>query len=305
VSESAEEGHPHLPVLVDEVTFLLRPRHGGWVVDGTVGMGGHAERLLEAGGADTRLLGIDRDPDALRRAQARLDRFGAQVVLVQGSFRQIASLAADAGAAVASSVLLDLGLSSYQLDEARRGFSFQGDEPLDMRFDPTQGRTAAELVNTLPDDELSRVLYEYGDERHARRIARRIAERRRRAPLRTTADLVGAVKDAVPRAAWSGRIHVATRTFQAIRMAVNDEIEALTEALPQAASLLERGGRLGVISFHSGEDRIVKRSFRTLEQGGDFTGLLPAPIQASRDEVRENPRARSAKLRVLERQEAA
>jgi len=295
----------HLPVLVDEVMFLLRPRRGGWVVDGTVGMGGHAERLLAAGGGETRLLGLDQDPEALRRAGARLARFGARVTLAQGTFREIARLAADAGAEPAASVLLDLGLSSYQLDEARRGFSFQGDEPLDMRFDPTRGRTAAELLNSLPGDELSRIIFEYGDERHARRIARRIAERRRRAPLYTTADLVAAVKEAVPRAAWSGRIHVATRTFQAVRMAVNDEIGALTEALPRAASLLERGGRLGVISFHSGEDRIVKRSFRTMEQGGSFAGLLPAPIEAGRDEVRANPRARSAKLRVLERQEAA
>ncbi len=294
-----------MPVLVDEVVFLLRPRHGGWVVDGTVGMGGHAERLLEAGAQDTRLLGIDGDPEALRRAEARLARFGARAVLRHGTFRQIASVASEAGAGAAASVLLDLGLSSYQLDEAGRGFSFHGDEALDMRFDPTRGRTAADLVNSLPGEELSRILYEYGDERHARRIARRIAERRRRAPLLTTADLVAAVKEAVPRAAWSPRTHVATRTFQAVRMAVNEETEALTEALPQAASLLERGGRLGVISFHSGEDRIVKRSFRLLEQDGKFAGVLPSPIAPGRDEVRHNPRARSAKLRVIERQEAA
>lgn len=299
------EGLAHLPVLVDEVTFLLRPRRGGWVVDGTIGMGGHAERLLETSGAATRLLGIDRDPEALRRARQRLARFGERVVLKQGSFRELRALAAEAGAGAAVTVLLDLGLSSYQLEESARGFSFRGPEPLDMRFDPTRGPTAADLLNSLSREELGRILFEYGEERHARRIARRIAERRTRAPLRTTTDLVAAVKEAVPRAAWSRRIHVATRTFQAVRMAVNEEAEALTEALPQAASLLARGGRLGVISFHSGEDRIVKRSFRLLEQGGGFVGLLPSPIQPGRDEVKDNARARSAKLRVLERLEAA
>lgn len=299
------ERQAHCPVLIDEVTFLLRPRRGGWVVDGTIGMGGHAERLLEAGGSGTRLLGIDRDPEAVRRAGQRLARFGERVVLKRGSFSELAALAAEAGATGAVTVLFDLGLSSYQLEESGRGFSFQKDEALDMRFDPTGGRTAADLLNSLSPEEIGRILFEYGEERHARRIARRIDERRRRAPLRTTADLIAAVKDAVPRGAWPRRVHVATRTFQAVRMAVNQEAEALAEALPQAASLLERGGRLGVISFHSGEDRIVKRSFRSLEEGGEFAGLLPAPIQPGRDEVKCNPRARSAKLRVLERLEAA
>jgi len=294
----------HLPVLIDEVAFLLRPRRGGWVVDGTIGMGGHAERLLDDGGAGTRLLGVDRDPEALARARRRLARFGARVVLEHGSFRELAALVAAAGA-TATAIILDLGLSSYQLEESGRGFSFQRDEPLDMRFDPTGGLTAADLLNSLSRDELARILWEYGEERHARRIARRIEERRRRAPLQRTPDLVAVVKDAVPRAAWSGRVHVATRTFQAVRMAVNEEVEALTEALPRVASCLERGGRLGVISFHSGEDRIVKRSFRSLQEGGAFAGLLPAPIEPGRDEVRDNPRARSAKLRVLERLEAA
>ena len=299
------EAPAHLPVLVDEVTFLLRPRRGGWVVDGTIGMGGHAERLLEAGDPTTRLLGIDRDGEALRRAGLRLARFGDRVVLRHGSFERLAPLARDAGVGPAVAIVLDLGLSSYQLEDSGRGFSFQGDEPLDMRFDPTRGPTAAELVNSLSPDELARILLEYGEERHARRIARRIAERRRRSPLLTTADLVATVKAAVPRAAWSRRIHVATRTFQAVRMAVNDEAEALAEALPQAASLLAREGRLGVISFHSGEDRIVKRSFRVLKESGGFAELLPSPIQPDRDEVKANPRARSAKLRVLERREEA
>ncbi|OGL21060.1 MAG: 16S rRNA (cytosine(1402)-N(4))-methyltransferase [Candidatus Rokubacteria bacterium RIFCSPLOWO2_12_FULL_71_19] len=226
------------------------------------------------------------------------------MVLTQGSFRHLATHAGAAGVTEADAVLLDLGLSSYQLDESARGFSFQGDEPLDMRFDPAQGPTAAELLNCLPQEELARILFEYGDETQARRIARRIVEQRARAPFATTADLVAVVKRSVPRAAWSRRTHVATRTFQALRMAVNDEPGALREALPQAAALLAIGGRLGVISFHSGEDRIVKRMFRSLEPTG-FGELEPSPIEPGPDEVRHNPRARSAKLRVLARLEAA
>ena len=202
------------------------------------------------------------------------------------------------------SVLLDLGLSSYQLDASGRGFTFQNDEPLDMRFDPTGGRTAADLLADATEAELARILFEYGEERHARRIAKRIVERRQRSPLTMTAHLVEAVKAGVPRAAWSRRTHVATRTFQAIRMAVNEEPEALRRALVAAPPLLERGGRLGVISFHSGEDRAVKRAFRALE-GAGFVELVPSPVTASDPEVSDNPRARSAKLRVLERLEAA
>jgi 16S rRNA (cytosine1402-N4)-methyltransferase len=299
----AAEAAAHVPVLLDEVTFLLRPRRGGWVVDGTIGMGGHAEQFLETA-ADSRLLGIDRDPEALARAARRLARFGARVVLSHGSFRHLRAIATDAGVERAAAVLLDLGVSSYQLEGSGRGFSFQGDEALDMRFDPTTGSTAAELLARLPDAEIAHLLAEYGEERHARRIARALVEQRRRAPLATAADLVSVVKRAVPRAAWSKRTHVATRTFQAVRMAVNDEPGALAEALPQAADLLEAGGRLGVISFHSGEDRVVKRAFRSLA-GRGFVELEPSPVTAAREETARNPRARSAKLRVLARREAA
>jgi 16S rRNA (cytosine1402-N4)-methyltransferase len=293
----------HLPVLADEVTFLLRPRHGGWVVDGTIGMGGHAERLLDAGGAETRLLGIDHDPEALARSRERLARFGDRVVLRHGSFRDLRAHTRAAGVERAAAVLLDLGLSSYQLEGSGRGFTFQKDEPLDMRFDPRRGRTAAELLAESSEEELAAILFEHGEERHARRIARRIVERRRRAPIQTTAELVDAVKAGVPRAAWSHRTHVATRTFQALRIAVNEEPEALREALEAAPGLLEGGGRFGVISFHSGEDRAVKRAFRALRDRG-FVPLEPSPITASDDETRDNPRARSAKLRVLQRTEA-
>jgi 16S rRNA (cytosine1402-N4)-methyltransferase len=266
-------------------------------------MGGHAERLLDTA-QDSRLLGIDRDPEALARAARRLERFGARVVLSHGSFRQLRAIATQAGVERAAAVLLDLGLSSYQLDESGRGFSFQKDEPLDMRFDPTVGRTAAELLGRMPAEEIAGLLARYGEERHARRIARALVEQRRRAPIATSGDLVAVVKRAVPRAAWSRRTHVATRTFQAVRMAVNEEPEALAEALPEAATLLEEGGRLGVIAFHSGEDRVVKRAFRSLA-GRGFVELEPSPITPGREETAQNPRARSAKLRVLARREAA
>ncbi|MGH7350155.1 MAG: 16S rRNA (cytosine(1402)-N(4))-methyltransferase RsmH, partial [Candidatus Rokuibacteriota bacterium] len=177
-------------MLLDEVTFLLRPRRGGWVVDGTIGMGGHAEQLLETAGGESRLLGIDRDPEALARAARRLERFGARVMLSHGSFRHLRAIATDAGVERAAAVLLDLGVSSYQLEGSGRGFSFQGDEPLDMRFDPTQGATAAELLGRLRAEEIASLLAEYGEERHARRIARALVEQRRRAPVRTAAELV-------------------------------------------------------------------------------------------------------------------
>jgi 16S rRNA (cytosine1402-N4)-methyltransferase len=282
---------------VDEVAWLLRPRREGWVIDGTVGMGGHAEAVLAASGEETRLLGLDTDPEALARADARLARFGARVTLAHASFRDAARVAAAHGIVEAQSALLDLGVSSYQLDESGRGFSFQRDEPLDMRLDPTTGPTAADLLNRLPEPELARLLFEQGDERHARRIARAIVRRR---PLATTADLVAAVRSAVPRAAWPRGTHVATRTFQAVRMAVNDEPGALEASLRDAPGLLAAGGRLGVISFHSGEDRMVKQAFRALGSAG-YAELEPSPLTPGADEVRANPRARSAKLRVLER----
>jgi 16S rRNA (cytosine1402-N4)-methyltransferase len=285
-------------VLADEVAFLLRPRGAGWVIDGTVGMGGHAEALLDAAGDDVRLLGLDVDPVALDRARERLVRFGARVTLVHGSFRRLAATAAARGIEGARSVLLDLGYSSWQLEASGRGFSFQReDEPLDMRLDPTSGPSAAALLDRVREDELARILAEYGEEPHARRIARAIVRRR---PLRTVGALVAAVKSAVPRAAWPRQLHVATRTFQAVRIAVNDELAALREALPQAAALLGPGARLGVIAFHSGEDRIVKHTFRSLGPAG-FAELEPSPLTPGADEVRANPRARSAKLRVLER----
>jgi 16S rRNA (cytosine1402-N4)-methyltransferase len=275
----------------------LRPRDAGWVIDGTVGMGGHAEAMLRASGDDVSLLGLDVDPDALARASERLAPFGARATLARENFRNVAAVAARHGVLRAQAILLDLGVSSWQLEHSGRGFSFQSDEPLDMRLDPSASETAATLANRLPEPDLVRVLADYGEERFARRIARAIVRRR---PLRTTGDLVATVQRAVPRAAWPRRLHVATRTFQAFRMAVNDEPGALRQALPEAAELLAPGGRLGVIAFHSGEDRIVKQTFRSLA-AARFAAVEPSPLTPGDDEVRENPRARSAKLRVLER----
>jgi 16S rRNA (cytosine1402-N4)-methyltransferase len=296
------EAAGHVPVLVEEVVFFLRLRRGGWLVDGTVGAGGHAEALLDQAPAGSRLLGIDGDPEALARTQSRLARFGTRVVLRRGNFRDLGAIAQEVGVSEAQTVLLDLGLSSFQLAASGRGFSFLADEPLDMRFDPSRGATAAELLRSLSAEELARLLFEYGEDPHARRIARAIVARRERAPLTTTADLVAAMRSALPRTHWSGRRHVATRTFQAIRIAVNDEVGALTDVLPEAARLLAVGGRLGVITFHSGEDRIVKRAFRSLSVGA-WEEVTRTPVVPCRDERRTNPRARSAKLRVLERVE--
>lgn len=260
-------------------------------------MGGHAEAMLSRASEDVRLLGLDRDPEALRRAGERLAPFADRVELAQGSFADVTEVARAHGVTAARAILLDLGVSSYQIDESGRGFTFQEDQPLDMRMDPGAGEPAAALLNRLPEEELARMLFEDGEEIHARRIAREIVRRR---PLATTGELVAAVRRAVPRKAWPRRLHVATRTFQAVRMAVNDETGALRQALPQAAALLHPGARLGVISFHSGEDRIVKQAFRSLTTEG-FVALEPSPLSPGEDEVRANPRARSAKLRVLER----
>ena len=284
-------------MLVDEVVFFLRPRDEGWVIDATVGMGGHAEAILSASASSVRLLGLDTDAAALAQARERLTPFGDRVALARSSFGRLDEAAAERGVDRARSILMDLGVSSWQLEQSGRGFSFQADEPLDMRLDPSSGEPAGKLLNHVPETELARIIFEYGEEPHARRIARAIVRRR---PLARTGDLVAAVRGAVPRAAWPRRLHVATRTFQAIRMAVNDEPGALRNALAQAPALLTAGGRLGVISFHSGEDRIVKQTFRALEPAG-FAELEPSPRQPSDDEVRANPRARSAKLRVLER----
>jgi 16S rRNA (cytosine1402-N4)-methyltransferase len=303
----------HIPILLAAVIDGLSPSAGGCYIDGTLGAGGHAEALLRASGSDGRLLGFDRDAAALAIARSRLAGFGTRLVTVQDSFEKMDELAPLHGFAQVDGILLDLGLSSMQVDNPERGFSFQHDGPLDMRFDPTADiPTAADLVNTLPEDNLVRLLRDYGEERYARRIAHAIVGAR---PLHTTGALAEVVARAVPRKSRE-RIHPATRTFQALRIAVNDELGALERTLPSAIALLSRGGRLAVISFHSLEDRIVKTFMRresrdcicppeqpvcTCDHRAVTRIITRKPIMATEQEVSENPRARSAKLRVAER----
>jgi 16S rRNA (cytosine1402-N4)-methyltransferase len=290
----------HVPVLLDEVVRWLTPvPPGTWIVDGTVGLGGHAAALLSHA-TESRLLGLDRDRETLAHAARRLAPFEGRCVLRHADFRSMDVEARACGAAPAHAVLLDLGISSFQLERSGRGFSFQREEPLDMRLDARQPMTAAELVGRTPEPELARIIHEYGEEPAARRIARRLVQVRARTPISTTRQLADVVASAIPPHRRSHRIHPATRTFQAIRIAVNDELGSLEAALPKGADLLAPGGRFGVIAFHSLEDRLVKSTFRRLSHSGWRT-LTRKPLRPSDDEVHSNPRARSARFRVLER----
>ncbi len=289
----------HVPVLREEVLALLQPRPGGHYLDATVGLGGHAEAVLQASAPDGILLGIDRDGEALALARQRLEPFGSRVRLLQGRFENLHELlGAEEGF---DGVVFDLGASSLQLDAAERGFSFGREGPLDMRMDRGTGMTAADLVERLSEVELADVIFRWGEERWSRRIARAIVEARRQAPIRTTAVLAEVVAKAIPRRAWPRRIHPATRTFQAVRIAVNDELSGLAPALDSAVGLLCPRGRLVAISFHSLEDRIVKQTWRRLEAAGRARILTKRPITPGDAEVGSNPRARSAKLRAVER----
>jgi 16S rRNA (cytosine1402-N4)-methyltransferase len=298
VPDAVEPGHA--PVLVDEVLrWLLPVPTGAWIVDGTVGLGGHAAPLLRQS-ESSRLLGLDRDAEALTLATRRLASFGDRVVLRHADFRDLRAEADVCGAVPAHAVLLDLGLSSHQLQHSGRGFSFQAEERLDMRFDVRQPLTAADLLRRTPEPELAHILAAYGEEPAARRIARRLCVARVRRPIQTTRELADLVAAAIPPHRRPRRIHPATRTFQALRIAVNDELGSLEAALPQAAELLAPRGRVGVIAFHSLEDRLVKHAFRRFA-GTGWRIVTDKPIQPTADEVHSNPRARSAKLRVLER----
>ncbi len=295
----------HVPVLSQATIEFLEPRPGGRYVDATLGGGGHARLILERIQPGGRLLAIDRDPAAVAAAQLPAE-------LRQGDFREVAEIAAQAGFTAVQGILFDLGLSSLQLDDPSRGFSFRHPGPLDMRFDPGQALTAEQLVNRLPEAELARLLRTYGQERWATRIAAFLVRRR---PLRSTADLAAAVEAAVPRRAWPRDIHPATRTFQAIRMRVNDELGSLQAGLEGALQILAPGGRLVVISFHSLEDGLVKRFFEresrdcicppeqpacTCGHRARLRVLTRRPLRASPAEVARNPRSRSARLRAAE-----
>jgi 16S rRNA (cytosine1402-N4)-methyltransferase len=284
----------HEPALVDEVVRLLRESRV--VVDVTVGPGGHAAALLEAG--VQRVVGVDRDPQALDIARERLSSFAERFRAVEGSFSRVDELAEAVGLDRADGILYDLGVSSLQLDRAERGFSYREDAPLDMRMGPGE-RTAAEVVNGYAEEDLVRILRDYGEERFARRIAGAIVRARRRGPIRTTRELGAVVAAAVPRR--RGGPHPARRTFQAIRIEVNRELEELAASLPRAVQLLGPGGRLVAISYHSLEDRIVKRFIRDDER---LLPLTKGVVRASEDEVARNPRARSARLRAAERRAA-
>ena len=308
----------HVPVLADEVLAMLAPVAGSQHVDATLGGGGHAERILEASDPDGRLLGLDADGAAIARVRARLEpRFGARVRLRQANFRELADVAPAEGFAAIDGCLFDLGLSSFQLADWERGFGIRTGGPLDMRFDTTRGVPAAELVASLDADELTALFRRYGEEPFAGRIARAIVESRRSAPIRTAEELAAVVARVAPgRAPGRRRVHPATRVFQALRIAVNEELDALQTGLAAAVDLLLPGGRLVVLSYHSLEDRIVKRFLQAERRGCTCPseapvcvcgrqprlrlltpkGLVPTPA-----EITTNPRARSARLRAAER----
>jgi 16S rRNA (cytosine1402-N4)-methyltransferase len=304
-------GEPtHIPVLYQEVLRGLQIKPGGRYIDGTLGGGGHAAGILEKSSPAGQFLGIDADPTAIAISAERLVEYGPRVTLVNANFARLAEIASQCGFRPTDGILLDLGLSSLQLNSGERGFSFQLEGPLDMRFNPHEGKPASELVNGLSIPELADILHRYGEERRAQRIARAIVAAR---PVHTTYQLAEVVASAVGR---RGRIHPATRTFQALRIAVNDELSALSRALPQAVDLLAPQGRLVVISYHSLEDRLVKRFYRQESQDcicppevlicrcdhrAVLETLTKKPIKASELELEANPRCRSARLRVAAR----
>ena len=303
----------HVPVLLAETLEYLAPERGGVFVDGTLGLGGHAEALLRAS-PDVQLIGIDRDREALARAADRLAGFGPRVRLVQANFHQLMATLAGLGVRAIAGFLADLGVSSLQLETPARGFSFRLDGPLDMRMGLSE-TTAADLVNQASEGELETIFREYGEERHARRIARAIARARTEKPVRTTGELKALVNAAKgPRAAREERIDPATRVFQALRIAVNQELAGLERCIEEAVQLLDTGGRLVVISYHSLEDRIVKNTLRDLARGevDPVTGrsrsetqlievLTRKPVRPTESEVDLNPRSRSARLRAARR----
>jgi len=290
----------HVPVLLAEALELLAVRPGALCVDGTVGLGGHAAAVLRASAPDGRLVGFDRDGETLAAAQARLAEFGARVRLEQADYRDIPDRLAGERP---DAILLDLGVSSVQLDDPARGFSFQAEGPLDMRMDRTEGTTAADLVNRTRESDLADLIFEYGDETGSRRIARAIVRARETKPIETTTELADIVRRAAPRRRPGG-LHPATRTFQALRIRVNRELEGLREALVRIAGCLAPRGRMAVIAFHSLEDRASKEAFRELARQG-FSVLTRKPVRPGEDEVRANPRSRSARLRAVAREEAA
>ena len=311
ISGNPGDQHPHQPVLYHEVLDALAPVSGSDYIDGTLGAGGHAEGILQASAPRGRLLGLDLDPEALAIAHQRLFSYQDRLILRQASYQQASEILQDIGWQHVHCILLDLGVSSMQIDRPGRGFSFLEDGPLDMRFDQNSRLSAADLVNSLSESELAKILHDYGDERYARRIARSILAAR---PILTTQALTAVIKKAVPQ--YAANIHPATRTFQALRIATNQELQTLTASLPLLIDCLAPQGRIAVISFHSLEDRIVKAFFRTESKDcicpperlvctcghtASVKVLTKKPIRPSPKEIQDNPRARSARLRVAEK----
>lgn len=303
----------HRPVLLNETLDLLAVQPGDVFVDCTLGGGGHTRAVLDRLGGKVSVIGIDQDATAIQHARATLP---SNVTIVQDNFRNLKSIILSSGLQRVNRILMDLGVSSPQLDEAERGFSYQHDAPLDMRMDRRRSTTARQLVNELPEDELARIIQEYGEERWAKRIARFVVEQRNQAPIESTGELVRVIKKAIPQGAREEGPHPAKRTFQALRIAVNGELDIIEPALRDAVELLSPGGRLAVITFHSLEDRIVKHSFKEMEKGCVCPPRLPTcicgkrpmielvnrkPVVASEAELESNPRSRSAKLRVAEK----
>jgi len=290
----------HVPVLLDDVRTLLEPGRGGTFVDCTLGLGGHARMLLESGA--TRVIGIDRDTDAIAIARETLAEFGDRVTFVHADYREVAEVLDAQGITEAAGLLADFGVSSMQLDADGRGFSFKRDEPLDMRMDRSRGETAADLIDRVDETELADVIYRFGEERRSRQVARAIVMARGQSPITTTGRLAEIVRRGVAARGWQ-RIDPATRTFQALRIWVNGELEGLDSFIGRAASRLQVGGRLAMISFHSLEDRVVKHTLRDLARGDEavIKVLTKHPVIAGDAEAAVNPRARSAKLRAAER----
>lgn len=298
MASGSELDRIHLSVLPAEVLEYLDPRPGGIYMDGTLGLGGHSRSILERSAPDGRVVAFEWDEEAIRLSRERLAPYGDRLIIVRRNFAEIAEGLKEAGVAQLDGLLIDIGLSSLQLDQGQRGFSFQRDEPLDMRMDNRRGVTAASIIARAGEEELADIFYYYGDERQARRIAAEVVQQRKLEPILTSRQLAGVVAKAVPRRFHPQKIHVATKVFQALRIAVNTELENLATILEAAPPLLKPGARMCVISFHSLEDRMVKRKFREIDE---YEVLTSRPVMAGEEEVAVNPRSRSARLRVARR----